>query len=79
MKAKDDQTVLKSCQAKNIFQPGFFPIIYINYHGTTWKGLFLTFIKLACMLNDGLHCKIGFYRLIFLELDVTNEVMQSIT
>ena len=37
VKAKDDQSVLKSCQAKNIFQPGvFFFIIYSNYHGTAW-------------------------------------------
>ena len=79
MKAKDAQTVLKSCQAKNIFQPGVLPVIYINYHGRTWQGLFLTFIKLACMLNDGLHGKIGFYRLIVLEFDITNEVMQNLS
>ena len=36
VKAKDGQSVLKSCQEKKIFQPGFFVIIYINYHGTAW-------------------------------------------
>ena len=36
VKAKDSQSDLKSCQEKNIFKPGFFAIIYINYHGTAW-------------------------------------------
>ena len=36
VKAKDSQSDLKSCQEKNILKPGFFAIIYINYHGTAW-------------------------------------------
>ena len=44
------------CQEKNIFQPGFFVIIHINYHGTAWNGLFLTFIKVARMVKT----KLGF-------------------
>ena len=31
------------------------------------------------MLNDGLHGKIGFYRLTVLEFDITNEVMQNLS
>ena len=30
VKAKDDQSVLNSDQEKNIFQPGFFVIIYTS-------------------------------------------------
>ena len=51
MKTKDDQSVLKNCQVKNIFEPRFFWIIYINFHGTAWYGLFLTLIKVARMVN----------------------------
>ena len=36
VKAKDDQSILKSCWEKSIFQIRFFIIIYINYHGTAW-------------------------------------------
>ena len=36
VKAKDDQSVLKSCQANNIFSARVSFIIYINYHGTAW-------------------------------------------
>ena len=36
VKAKDSQSDLESCQEKNIFKPGLFAIIYINYHGTAW-------------------------------------------
>ena len=34
VKAKGHQNVLKSFQEKNIFEPEFFAITYINYHGT---------------------------------------------
>ena len=51
VKAKDNQSVLKNCLVKNIFQPEFFIIIYINDHGIAWKGLFFIFIKVARVIN----------------------------
>ena len=56
----------KVVRQRTFLSQGFFFVIYINYHGTASLGLFLTFIKVACMI------KIGFYRLIVLELDNTN-------
>ena len=57
VKSKDDHSVLKTYQVKNIFQPGVQHGKFIfNFH---WGG------------SHG-HYKIGFYGLIVLELDNTN-------
>ena len=46
---------------KVFWKVGFFVIIYINDHGTAWQDLFLTFIKVAHVVN----IKLGFTDYLF--------------